>query len=309
MFKFVPQCIVVLVGFSASSLALSEETSSQVDVGTLVRGRLEQSQLRTWKQHPSVGTRHWRLFVENTPKQKRWMAVGRLSEMDLEARMYKNGKRRSVSAQAGDCKVAVNAGYFNMQTGETTSLVVENGEITGRAIRALSRPRGVGYPARSALGRSGDSWKMAWARTVSNEVHSFSTPVNPWEAPAPGSVWNLDNAIGGGPMVVFEGKKSITAAEELFDAQSGVDPSGLQPRTAVGLDGSGLVFLLVVDGRRGSAAGASMNDIANVMLGFGARYAMNFDGGGSTAMVVEGAVINKPSDGAERPVVSVLCLK
>ena len=39
------------------------------------------------------------------------------------------------------------------------------------------------------------------------------------------------------------------------------------------------------------------------MLDLGAYEAMNFDGGGSTAMVVEGKLVNSPSDkGGERAV-------
>jgi hypothetical protein len=289
--------------------AFCAEVAPESDVGTLIRGRLAQNQLTTWKQDSEVGGAHWRLFVEDTPKQKRWMVVARFSEMAMEARMFQNGKRRTVSAQSPDCKIAVNAGYFNVNTGASTSLVVENGEITGRDERAISRPQGVGYPTRSVLGRSGGVWKMRWGRTASNEVHSFLNPGDPWQAPKSGNVWNLDNAVGGGPMVVFDGKKRVTAEEELFDAQSGVDPNGFHGRTAVGLDSTGLVFLFVSDGRRANAVGSSMSDIANIMLGFGARYAMNLDGGGSSTMVVEGEVLNSPSDGVERPVVSVLCLK
>jgi len=43
------------------------------------------------------------------------------------------------------------------------------------------------------------------------------------------------------------------------------------------------------------------------MLSLGAYEAMAFDGGGSTTMVVDGAVVNRPSDAnGERPVGSGL---
>ena len=38
------------------------------------------------------------------------------------------------------------------------------------------------------------------------------------------------------------------------------------------------------------------------MRALGAREALNLDGGGSTTMVVEGDVVNRPSDGSERAV-------
>ena len=50
-------------------------------------------------------------------------------------------------------------------------------------------------------------------------------------------------------------------------------------------------------------------ELANVMIQLGAYEAMNFDGGGSTTMVVEGCVVNRPSDQAgERPVGSALLI-
>jgi exopolysaccharide biosynthesis protein len=40
----------------------------------------------------------------------------------------------------------------------------------------------------------------------------------------------------------------------------------------------------------------TLTEIANMMRKLGAWQAMNFDGGGSTTMVIDGAVVNKPSD-------------
>ena len=48
-------------------------------------------------------------------------------------------------------------------------------------------------------------------------------------------------------------------------------------------------------------------ELAKLLLDLGAHDAMNFDGAGSTTMVVEGKVVNRPSDQAgERPVGSGL---
>jgi len=38
------------------------------------------------------------------------------------------------------------------------------------------------------------------------------------------------------------------------------------------------------------------------MKRFGAVSAVNFDGGGSSEMVLDGKIMNRPSDGGERPV-------
>jgi exopolysaccharide biosynthesis protein len=39
-----------------------------------------------------------------------------------------------------------------------------------------------------------------------------------------------------------------------------------------------------------------LNELAALLLEFGAVDAMNFDGGGSTTMFAGGKVVNKPSD-------------
>jgi len=49
-----------------------------------------------------------------------------------------------------------------------------------------------------------------------------------------------------------------------------------------------------------------MREFSEQMIALGAVNAMNLDGGGSTTMVVNGKVINRPSDGEERPVSSAL---
>ena len=50
-------------------------------------------------------------------------------------------------------------------------------------------------------------------------------------------------------------------------------------------------------------------ELATIMRQLGAWQAMNFDGGGSTTMVIDGAVVNAPSDPTgEREVGSVLAV-
>lgn len=67
---------------------------------------------------------------------------------------------------------------------------------------------------------------------------------------------------------------------------------GLNPRTAVGQRTDGAVLLLIVDGRQATSLGASMADMADVMLDFGAVNAGNLDGGGSTVLYYNGKVQN-----------------
>jgi exopolysaccharide biosynthesis protein len=84
------------------------------------------------------------------------------------------------------------------------------------------------------------------------------------------------------------------------------------PRTSIGLvkkeSGEGHKYMLwiVVDGR-GESGGVDMQELARMHKFYGADIASNFDGGGSSAMVINDngvpSVINKPSDpGGERRV-------
>jgi exopolysaccharide biosynthesis protein len=40
----------------------------------------------------------------------------------------------------------------------------------------------------------------------------------------------------------------------------------------------------------------TLGELADMMRKLGAWQAMNFDGGGSTTMVIDGVLVNKPSD-------------
>jgi exopolysaccharide biosynthesis protein len=48
--------------------------------------------------------------------------------------------------------------------------------------------------------------------------------------------------------------------------------------------------------------GASLREFATIMHDLGAVQALNLDGGGSSAMVVKSEVVNRPSDGQQRPI-------
>ncbi|MHB8999417.1 MAG: phosphodiester glycosidase family protein [Thermoanaerobaculia bacterium] len=76
------------------------------------------------------------------------------------------------------------------------------------------------------------------------------------------------------------------------------------PRTAIGLSKKGdVLFLVVVDGRRDGVPGVTLAELATFMdEELGVCSALNLDGGGSSTMVVDGRIVNQPSDGKEREV-------
>lgn len=68
------------------------------------------------------------------------------------------------------------------------------------------------------------------------------------------------------------------------------------PRTVVGVDRQGFIWLVVVDGRQPASVGMSFSDLQRLADRLELTDALNLDGGGSSTMVVRGAVVNRPSD-------------
>ena len=96
-----------------------------------------------------------------------------------------------------------------------------------------------------------------------------------------------------GPFLIINGKPSSVLGNGGW---------GTAPRTAIGQRQDGIVLFLVIDGRTVKKPGADMNDLIEIMQNYGAYNAANLDGGTSTAMVVNGKIINDPIDstGAHR---------
>ncbi len=76
------------------------------------------------------------------------------------------------------------------------------------------------------------------------------------------------------------------------------------PRTLIGADRRGFIWLVAVDGRQPTySVGMTFTELVQLCARLGLRDALNLDGGGSTTMVVRGVVVNRPSDAAgPRPV-------
>lgn len=104
------------------------------------------------------------------------------------------------------------------------------------------------------------------------------------------------NIIGGLPKLVEKGKKPIS-----YLGMEGITSEGFikkHPRTAVGFDeNNDFLYIVVVDGRqKGYSTGMTLSELAEFLINIGVGEALNLDGGGSSTMVVEGKLINKPSD-------------
>lgn len=77
-----------------------------------------------------------------------------------------------------------------------------------------------------------------------------------------------------------------------------------EPRTMIGHFSNGDLLFIVIDGRQKGSAGVTLEEAQNKLLEFKVRDAYNLDGGGSSTFVYKNKVLNNPSDGRERRVVS-----
>lgn len=116
--------------------------------------------------------------------------------------------------------------------------------------------------------------------------------------------WNsATDILGVGPLLVKDGQVDITSAQE----QIGVDVTGAKaPRTAVGILKNGNVMFAVLDGRQSHSKGMMLDEFARFLIGMEVVDAVNFDGGGSSELVIGGKIVNSPSDGRQRPVATAL---
>lgn len=104
---------------------------------------------------------------------------------------------------------------------------------------------------------------------------------------------NVD-IVAGVPQLIKNGKIDITWEQEKA-GKSFVEMR--HPRTAVAKLKDGKFLMVTVDGRQpGVSVGMNLQELADYLLSLGATDAMNFDGGGSTTMFLDGKVINAPSD-------------
>lgn len=71
---------------------------------------------------------------------------------------------------------------------------------------------------------------------------------------------------------------------------------GEAPRTVIGQRKDGIVLFLVIDGRKVGKAGASIKELQEIMINYGAYNAANLDGGTSSVLVVNDQIVNDPID-------------
>lgn len=112
------------------------------------------------------------------------------------------------------------------------------------------------------------------------------------------------SGVGGSDILMSDGKIATISSTDFSTMR--------HPRTAVGYDSTGKLYLVVVDGRQPSVSnGASLSDLASIFYSLGCTDALNLDGGGSSTVILKNSAgnyvtKNSPSAGALRAVSSTL---
>jgi hypothetical protein len=213
-----------------------------------------------------------------------------------------------VNAPAGPDSLAL----YNRFAGGTTPPDTGVVEVSLRTIRSAAAAgdtaRAVVLGIRAAAGGtplpadgvvlSGRGRAAAWLRGVT----AGDTVV--WALPVAGAPGPVEELLGGFPLLLRGGEAVLDGVPTIREAFA----LRRHPRSAVALRPDGTVLIVAVDGRQpGYSDGMTLPELTTLLRELGATEALNLDGGGSTTLVVRGAIVNRPSEAdGERPVANAL---
>ena len=251
------------------------------------------------------GAKGYRVERVNVFDSYQTISVIRYSPKRLASTVVQPEKltRLSVSAKANNALFGVNAGYWDVRIDKPSTFLKLNGEqISVTADFEKERVDGL-----VCIGKK----NLVIDHCKAGEESAYAA--------------KYDNILASGPVLIDENKSVDHEAytKGMVDTAGG-KPVGAfytctqrHPRTAIGTDKKGNVYLIVVDGRsKGNAEGVTIAELTKVCEWLGLRDALNLDGGASSSMwsANEGTVSypcrNKKFDHAgERKVSSVWLVK
>jgi len=110
----------------------------------------------------------------------------------------------------------------------------------------------------------------------------------------PARLDTAEHVVNGAGLLRVRGRQVTSWEIERLSGPNFVETR--HPRTIIGVDRRGDIWLAVVDGRQALSAGMAFSDLQRLADRLQLTDALNLDGGGSTTMVVQGKVVNRPSD-------------
>jgi hypothetical protein len=102
--------------------------------------------------------------------------------------------------------------------------------------------------------------------------------------------------IGGWPRIL-SGGRNVAARAPWAEGTISSNAEARHPRSAIGFNhDSTMLYIATVDGRQQASVGMTLVEFADFLRQQGVWDALNFDGGGSTTLVVNGRVVNRVSE-------------
>ncbi|SUE33468.1 Exopolysaccharide biosynthesis protein related to N-acetylglucosamine-1-phosphodiester alpha-N-acetylglucosaminidase [Rikenella microfusus] len=195
-------------------------------------------------------------------------------------------KQRTVGSlvRSRDALAGVNGGFFVVHP-EPKGTAVANDflKIGGRVVSPVPTP-GWGDAA-VGFDRNGIPHFTSWNKAMDTDTLAG------WSAEFP-------DVMVAGPMIIRDGRSLHEWADTDKCSLAEQQKRNLYaPRTAIGIRGDSTVVLVVIDGRRPRAFGASFSEMAAVGRWLGLTQMLNLDGGGSSTMISGRRLVNFPSDG------------
>jgi hypothetical protein len=232
--------------------------------------------------------------------------------------------------------VVVNTTFFSFDMHQSLNTVIKNGNVVGHLPTVAGRGKDTlqfHHTLNSVIGltkkRKAD---IAWVYTDSSAKYAYALqqPIKSIKTATPRlhkndleaylkdttytkkdnklNKWKMEMAVGGGPVLLQEGKLLITNNEERkFGGKAILDK---HPRTAIGYTRDNKLIILVIQGRMANVAeGASLIQEAEMLRSIGCWEAMNLDGGGSSCLLINGNETIAPSDKKQRAVPAVFMIQ
>lgn len=232
----------------------------------------------------------------------------RLDPKRVELRTALAGERLPMKATVEEIArrdgalAAINAGFFVVASGRAAGFL----KVDGLLISPSARPRG-------AVGILGRTWRRPMRLVFDQLAVGAPTAGQPRGRYAPrlgtsARDWaSARHAVGGAGLLVKQGRNMTPDDWKREELAPGFT-SMRHPRTVIGIDEAGAIWLVAVDGRNPlSSLGMDFGELQNLARRLALRDALNLDGGGSTTLVVRGEVVNRPSDPAgPRPVTDAI---
>lgn len=222
--------------------------------------------------------------------------------------------------------VVVNGTFFSFETNRNLNVVIQEGKLLSFNAPERGKDSLLHPSFKSAIGiskkRNAD---VAWIKTDSTKPFSMAAQIPYTSAGnffttsssgtqsqtiknyAPFAKWKMQTAIGGGPVLLQNGKVRITNNEEKRFAGKAINDK--HPRTAMGYTKDGKLIILVIEGRNPNAGGANLVQEAQILMDLGCVEALNLDGGGSSCLLINGKETIKPSDKTQRAIPAVFIIK